>query len=176
MKKMISILLVAILAVSSVCGVCVATNAKPANNTQSASDELYKDSYEVQESSDLYEVVDFKAPDKTVYTLDEIYNSANHDDNGVTDDFFQQIYFDGEGTSITLRNNQTGDTETIEYEYAYCTVGDEKVKCDMNIFFEFIPEMNEILTEGDYTATANVITSDGEYVKHPFTFTLTENE
>lgn len=128
------------------------------------------------ESSEIYEVIYFQPPEKNVYTLDDVYNFPIYNADTGEECYWQQIDFDGTGASMTVRNIETNDFETFDYECDYVDYGDEKVKCDMNIFFDYQSTLNEIITAGEHTATAIVITSDGECICHDFRITIKDSE
>lgn len=206
MKKILLIILIAIVSMSSIGGVYAATHIKlnipiqqllktqtkssaedsiPAEDLAFLEEILSEQKVAFEEATecphckdrlenDSYELVDFKAPDKTVYTMDEVYNFSLIDTDGISEIFFQQIDFDGTGTSMTIRNKETGEIEKYEYEDTYIMLGDEKFQCDENIFFDFHTKKNEELKEGVYTALAIVMTPDGDCIQRNFTFTLVD--
>lgn len=188
MKKILTAILVAIVAISSIGGVYAATHPKTntANQPLIPEDVIFPQQAlsviqqtecpycKNQLENEYYELVDFKAPDKTVYTMDDIYEISLLDTDGVSRAFYQQIDFDGTGASMTIRNKETGETEKYEYEYTYIMVGGEKLRCESSIFFDFHTEKNEVLTNGFYTALAIVMTPDDQCIQHTFTFTLAD--
>lgn len=175
MKKTLSIVLVAILIVGSVFGVAAATTATPdfATQDQVASGADASD-YASTKSSMLYEVVDFTAPDKKVYSLkDDIIPSYTENENGdiVAGD---TVDFDGTGMSITVRNKLTGKTETYKYECRYMENPEDGSleRVDRWLTFEFNTEPGTKLTAGEYAARVICITEDGSYVCVDIPFTL----
>lgn len=168
MKKTISLLLVAVFVVASVVGVtaAVSNNIKPAK--------VPMDTNEEATSSELYEVVDFVPPEKTVYSLSDVKNiDISIDDN--ENRFVQHIDFDGTGMSITVRNKETGETTKYDYECEYFDFEGEPLKCEGALSFYFNPGVNVVLTEGKHTTEIMLITDDSECVLHEMEFTLVDD-
>ena len=161
MKKLLSIILIAVFSVSTVVGVTAAVK----NNTNDIT----------FASSDIYEVIEFVEPDKTVYSLSEDVYSFNIDtDENGEEVFQQQVDFDGTGMSMTVRNTQTGKIEKHEYSYEYFNYEGEELKCEYGLHFKFDPPLNTILTEGEYTAKVLLVTEDSQPVYHDMKFTLVD--
>lgn len=198
MKKILIIILIAVVAMSSIGGVYIATHLShnapiqdslPEKALFSAKDlfpfqeEIFETGMNIEDDSlccngykenQFYEIVDFKAPDKKTYTMNDVYDMPLIGEDGTLSSFCQQIDFDGTGTSMTLRNKQTGEITKYEYNCTYVKTGDVDLKFEDSIYFDFPTEMDEVLTEGIYTAMAIVMTPDNECIRHDFTFTLTD--
>ncbi len=168
MKKTISILLVAVFVVASVVGVtaAVSNNIKPAT--------VPRDTDEKATSSELYEVVDFVPPEKTVYSLSDVQNidiSIDENENR----FVQNIDFDGTGMSMTVRHKETGKVTKYDYTCEYFDFEGEPLKCEGALSFYFNPGVNVVLTEGKHTTEIMLITDDDECVLHEMEFTLVDD-
>lgn len=169
MKKILAIVLIAIFVVVSVVGVTatVSKSAKPITLNNSDI---------VLTSSEHYEVVEFTAPEKTVYSLSEdVYTIDVGVDKNGNDSFLQQVNFDGTGMSITVKNTRTNKTEKHDYSCEYFDLDGRKMKCENCLSFKFEPEKNTILTQGEYITQVILTTNDGSMVLYNMTFTLVDD-
>ncbi len=164
MKKTLLYLLVSILAVTALFG----TTAIVAN------DKMIKDyNYEI-ESSDLYEVVYFAPPYRTIYSLSEIETNEYIDENGKKN-LSQNLNFDGTGMSITVKHKESGRVKNYNYGCEYFELDGETIKYEDPISFFSDPNNKYRYTEGDHTTSVMLTTDDGEFVLHDFTYTIVDD-
>lgn len=169
MKKTISMVLIAIFVISSVIGVTAVISKnniikKPPLDTIA----------ENTTSSEHYEVIEFVPPEKTVYSLNDVYTvdlSTNEEEKK----FVQQIDFDGTGMSMTVKNNKTGDIKKHDYTCSHFNLEGEYIKTEGCLTFNFNPGINTELTEGKYTTQVVLTLEDGECIFQEMEFTLTDD-
>ncbi len=169
MKKTLAIVFVAIFVVAGVVGVTAAVASKNAPQKTALDD-----TNEKATSSNLYEVVEFVPPKKTVYSLSEVYSIDISTEKG-EEKFVQQVNFDGTGMSMTIKNQQTGKTNKYEYSCQYFNLDGQEIKSEDPLAFNFNPGVNTVLTAGEYTTEIMLTTEDNESVLHEMTFTLVED-
>lgn len=168
MKKVLLILLIAIFVVSSVVGV-TAVVSNNLNHTTVA-----MDTDETIASSELYEVIEFIPPEKTVYSLSDVETiDISIDEN--EERFVQDIDFDGTGMSMTVKHKETGKITKYDYTCEYFDLEDMKLKCEGVLSFYFNPGVNVVLTEGKHTTEIILITDEDECVMHEMEFTLVDD-
>ena len=177
MKKTLAILLVAILAIASVVGVTAASaqGVKTEDSTSGLCEIIESkadaSAYASTQSSDLYEIIEFTSPDKTVYSLTEdVCTQYTKVDDEIVE--IPAVDFDGTGMSMTIRNKVTGNTETYTYEYRMMEDEGVETRIHRYLAFEFFPEEGEVLTEGEYAVRVICISESGDYVCIDIPFTL----
>ncbi len=169
MKKTLIIILTVIFAVDSVIGVTAAVS----KNTKNA---VIKDNSYQLTSSEVYEVVEFIPPQKTVYSLSDVYTIYLGPDESGKENFVQNIDFDGTGMSMTVKNKETGKVEKHDYTCEYFDLEGEEIKCENALSFKFEPGINTVLKEGIYTTSVILATHDSHTVIHEMEFTLISDE
>lgn len=169
MKKTLIIILTVIFAVGSVIGVTAAVS----KNTKNA---VIKDNSYQLTSSEVYEVVEFIPPQKTVYSLSDVYTTYLGPDENGKENFVQNIDFDGTGMSMTVKNKGTGKVEKHDYTCEYFDLEGEEIKCEKCLSFKFEPGINTVLKEGIYTTSVILTTHDSHTVIHEMEFTLISDE
>lgn len=169
MKKTLIIILTVIFAVGSVIGVTAAVS----KNTKNA---VIKDNSYQLTSSELYEVVEFIPPQKTVYSLSDVYTTYLGPDENGKENFVQNIDFDGTGMSMTVKNKETGKIEKHDYTCEYFDLEGKEIKCEKCLSFKFEPGINTVLKEGIYTTSVILMTHDSHTVIHDMEFTLISDE
>ncbi len=126
------------------------------------------------EQEDNYEVIEFVEPDKTVYSMSDVYTQELGEIDG-EQQFIQQINLDNAGMSMTVKNTQTGKTKKYEYSYYYFNLDGEDIKCeDTHFNFYLDIDANVLLTPDEYTVYVNLITDDGDNVMYPMKIQLVE--
>ena len=159
MKKTLLYLLLSITGVAILFGVTAIVTGRIENSPQD----------KIRNSSELYEILEFIPPDRTVYSLTETYREYYDNSN-----YRELVKFDGTGMSMTVQNKVSGEVKTYKYiSYEYY-VGDEKVQSGKNLFFDFTPEENTYLKEGEYTTYVYLLTDDGEIVITKMKFNLVD--
>lgn len=169
MKKTLIIILTIIFAVGSVIGVTAAVS----KNTKNA---VIKDNSYQLTSSEVYEVVEFIPPQKTVYSLSDVYTTYLGPDENGKENFVQNIDFDGTGMSMTVKNKETGKVEKHDYICEYFDLEGKEIKCEKCLSFKFEPGINTVLKEGIYTTSVILTTHDSHTVIHEMEFTLISDE
>lgn len=127
-------------------------------------------------TSDIYEIVDFTPPNKTVYSMSDVYKMSYPSEDGEIFVTSETITFDGKGMKFTVKNKETGEEKVHKYTgYNLELDGVTFEHTDEFIGFKFDSPENTKLTPGEYTAEAILQTDDGKCVKYPFEFTLVED-
>ena len=127
---------------------------------------------QAEASSKNYEVVEFIPPKKTVYTMDDVVTHNLEEIDGESQ-FCQEVQFDCTGMSITVRNKETGKTETGTYKVNSFDLDGELLQViDCNLTLQFIYENNSIIPPGEHTANVSFITKSGDTVTYETPFTL----
>ena len=169
MKKKLLALLIVVAVLTGVTCVTAAVINKPVSAKPVPGNTNIKTT-----ESNIYEVVDFVPPTKTVYSLSEVYTIDISTEPGEVK-FVQNLDFDGTGMSMTVKNKNTGETSTYDYTCDHFNLEGEHIKCEGALSFYFNPGVNTVLTEGEHTTEVMLITDDGECVMHETTFYLVDD-
>lgn len=162
MKKNLLFIAIPVLAVAFLFG----TTAVLANEI--STEISTKDNYNEFTSSEIYEVVEFTPPDKTVYTLSEVTTIKWADST----DFSQAVDFDGTGMSMTVMNTSTKKISKYTYSCEYFELDGKQFKCGSNFTFNFESALNVELVPGEYEADVMLMTDDEECVIQPIKFII----
>ncbi len=169
MKKTLLMILVAVVVITSVIGVTTAVSIKNVSKKPASNDTDIK-----TVSSEDYEVIEFIPPEKTVYSLSEVY-TVDISTNEYEKNFVQQIDFDGTGMSMTIKHKKTGETQKYDYSCEFFNLEGEIVKCENYLTFNFNPEINTVLAEGEHTVSVVLRLGEGETIVHDMSFTLVDD-
>lgn len=162
MKKTLLCLFLSICAVAALVGATIVMSGKGS--------EAEQDVPRVQ--SEEYEVVEFVAPDKTVYSMSD-FDIAEMEGEDGTSRLVQILAFDYTGMRMTVRSKKTGKTKEYEYKCYNFELDGKVIKCeDRPFMLEFYADADAVLAPGEYTAEATLITTDGQCVVYQMPFTL----
>ena len=164
MKKTLLYLLLSIFAVTALFG----ATAIVANNTKLGDRDIEN------ASSNIYEVVYFAPPYRTIYSLSEVETTEYIDENGKKQ-IRQSLNFDGTGMSITVKNKESGKVKNYNYYCEYFELDGETLKYEDPISFVPNSSTKYGYTEGEHTISIVLSTDDGETVFHDFTYTIVDD-